>query len=134
MFENLLTRIGIGGVTVDTRLSQASYRTEDRISGVIEVTGGDSTQTFNGIELTLYEVTRGYRKDSDFDEYQEVIQATRLDHTLTVGKGETIDIPFEFSVSGLVVSDDGHSVKLHTKVLLPGSIDANDEDDIHITG
>ena len=44
MFENLLTRIGIGGVTVDTRLSDASYRSEDSISGVIEVTGGDSPQ------------------------------------------------------------------------------------------
>lgn len=134
MFENLLTRIGIGGVTVDTRLSQASYRTEDSISGVIEVTGGDSPQTVRDIELILYEVTSGYRKDSDFDEYQEVIQTIRLDHTVSVGKGETVDIPFEFSVSGLAVSDGEHSVRLHTKVLLPGSIDANDEDDIRITG
>ena len=78
-------------------------------------------------------MTSGHRKDSDFDEYQEVIQTIRLDHMMTVGEGETVDIPFEFSASGLAVSDESHSIRLHTKVFLPNSIDANDEDDIRIT-
>ncbi|AKG74156.1 sporulation protein [Salinicoccus halodurans] len=133
MFENLLTRIGIDGVTVDTRLSDASYRVEDDIDGVIEITGGSSTQSVEDIELTLYKVISGYRKDSDFDEHQEVLQTIRLEHTVTIGTDETVEIPFEFSVSGLTVSDDRHSVRLHTKVFLPNSIDAKDEDDIRIT-
>lgn len=133
MFENLLTRIGIGGVTVDTRLSWPSYRTEDNIDGVIEITGGSSTQTVQAIELILYRVIRGYRKDSDFDEHQEEIQTIRLERTVAVEEADTVDIPFDFFVSGLTVSDDKHAVRLHTKVFLPNSVDAEDEDDIQIT-
>lgn len=133
MFENLLTRIGIGGVTVDTRLSQTSYRPEDNIDGIIEITGGGGTQSVEDIELILYKVISGYRKDSDFDEHLEELQTIRLERSVTIEKGETLDIPFEFSVSGLTVSDDKHSVRLHTKVFLPNSVDAEDEDDIRIT-
>ncbi len=133
MFENLLTRIGIGGMTVDTRLSSDAYRSEDDIDGIIEIRGGNSSQSVEDIELTLYKVISGYRKDSDFDEHQEVLQIIRLEQTVTVGEDETVEIPFEFSVSGLVISDDKHSVRLHTKVILPNAVDAKDEDDIRIT-
>lgn len=133
MFENLLTRIGIGGATMDTRLSRSSYRTEDDIDGIIEITGGSSTQPVEDIELILYKVISGYRKDSDFDEHQEALQTVRLEHTVTIEKGETVELPFEFSVSGLPVSDDKHSVRLLTKVFLPNAVDAEDEDDIQIT-
>src|SRR5699024_6387193 len=133
MFENLLTRIGIGGVTMDTRLSDASYRREDSISGVIEVTGGDSPQEVRDIKLTLYEVASGNGKGSDCEEEHEVLQTARHAHMMTFGEGKTVDIPFECSASGLAVSDESHSIRLHTKVFLPNSIDANDEDDIRIT-
>src|SRR5699024_256564 len=110
MFENLLTRIGIGRVTVDTRLSDASYWRESSISDFRDARGGDSPQEVSDIYLTLYAVTSGHRKDSDLDEYQEVIQIIRLALMRTVGEGETVDIPFDFSASGLAVSDESHSI------------------------
>lgn len=61
VFGRLLSTIGIGAATVDTRLERDELVPGEEVRGVVEVKGGGSEQEVNGIRL---EVQTYYKRES----------------------------------------------------------------------
>jgi sporulation-control protein len=60
-FGRLLSSIGVGAATVDTRLERDELVPGEEVRGIVEVKGGDSEQEVNGIRL---EVQTYYKRKS----------------------------------------------------------------------
>jgi sporulation-control protein len=60
-FGRLLSSIGVGAATVDTRLERDELVPGEEVRGVVEVKGGGSEQEVNGIRL---EVQTYYKRES----------------------------------------------------------------------
>jgi sporulation-control protein len=53
MFKSILTRLGIGGATLDARLDRDALRVGERLTGTLHVNGGDGALTASKAELRL---------------------------------------------------------------------------------
>lgn len=53
MFKSILTRLGIGGATLDARLDRDVLRVGERLTGTLHVSGGDGSLTAARAELKL---------------------------------------------------------------------------------
>ena len=54
LFNKVLASIGVGAATVDTKLHKLSYTINEKVTGVVEITGGNTEQQIDAIYLTLY--------------------------------------------------------------------------------
>ncbi|GGH99159.1 sporulation protein [Mammaliicoccus vitulinus] len=55
MFNNLLTSIGVGTISADTRIENNVNYENDLIKGVVILKGGKADQKVNKIEIILIE-------------------------------------------------------------------------------
>ena len=53
MFKSILTRLGVGGATLDARLDRDQVRVGEQITGTLFVSGGDGSLTANRAQLRL---------------------------------------------------------------------------------
>ncbi len=83
-FGRLLSSIGIGAATVDTRLERDELVPGEEVRGVVEVKGGGSEQEVNGIRLEVQ--TYYKRKSGD----------TTVTDTGTIEADSREEIPFSF--------------------------------------
>ena len=51
--RRLLSRVGIGAATVDTRLEKAEFTPGEEVRGVVEIKGGGTDQEIEGIYLAV---------------------------------------------------------------------------------
>lgn len=128
MFKKLLSSIGIGGATVDTRLHADTFVPGGEVSGETHITGGGDAQEFN--RIYLYVSTR-YKHDDSTHEYTlaEYEIAGRTD----VGAGESQAIPFSFVLPYTTPLSMGrHGVQVRTGLDVSGAIDPSDADEIQV--
>ena len=59
-FRRLLSSVGVGAATVDTRLAKSEFAPGDEMQGVVEIRGGDVEQEIRGIRL---EVQTYYKRE-----------------------------------------------------------------------
>ena len=59
-FRRLLSSVGVGAATVDTRLAKSEFAPGDEVRGVVEIRGGDVEQEIRGIRL---EVQTYYKRE-----------------------------------------------------------------------
>ncbi len=94
-FGRLLSSIGVGAATVDTRLERDELVPGEEVRGVVEVKGGGSEQEVNGIRL---EVQTYYKRDSGDN---TVTETGTIEHFLvsghrTIEANSREEIPFSF--------------------------------------
>lgn len=93
--RRLLTSMGVGAATVDTRLDTAELVPGEEVRGVVELTGGDSDQEIEAINLDLQTT---YKRESGETTVRETATIERfpVSSAQTVEKGSSQEIPFSF--------------------------------------
>lgn len=90
MFTELLTRIGIGSATVDTRLYNASVAPGDMLRGEVVIQGGSAAQEMTTLYLRI--MTR-YKTDDHTHDL--TLASYTLAEPMTIQPGSTWQQPFE---------------------------------------
>ncbi len=129
MFRKLLSSIGVGGATVDTRLNAESLVPGELVSGEIRIVGGDDTQEFNRIYLS---VTTSYKHEDSTYEHA-LAQYDVVRKPFTVGSKENRSIPFSFTLPYATPLSLGRArVYLRTGLDVSGALDPSDTDEIRV--
>lgn len=128
LFKKLLSSIGIGSATVDTKLSKAQYAQGETVEGVVEVRGGSVEQRIDEIYLAL--VTTYIREIDDKKvEEKAVLARYKVSDSMTIGPNETKTIPFQFALPYDVPVTLGSSkVWLQTGLDIKMALDPQDRD------
>jgi sporulation-control protein len=94
-FGRLLSSIGVGAATVDTRLESDELAPGEEVRGVVEVKGGDSAQEVSGIRL---EVQTHYKRESGDSTVTETgtIERFPVSEHRIVEANSREQIPFSF--------------------------------------
>src|SRR3712207_5518041 len=74
-FGRLLSSIGVGAATVDTRLERDELIPGEEVRGVVDVKGGSAEQEVNGIRL---EVQTHYKRESEDQSVKETATIERF--------------------------------------------------------
>ncbi|AGE20943.1 hypothetical protein GHH_c03780 [Geobacillus sp. GHH01] len=128
MFKKLLSSIGIGAATVDTKLAKAQYVQGETVEGVVDIRGGSVEQHIDEIYLAL--VTTYIREidDKKFEE-KAVLARYKVSGPLTIGPNEMKTIPFQFALPYDVPVTIGTSrVWLQTGLDIKMALDPQDRD------
>ncbi len=129
MFRKLLSSIGVGGATVDTRLRADTFVPGEMVDGETHITGGSNPQEFNRIYLYI---STHYRSEDHTHEY------TLVEHDvgghIGIGAGESRSIPFSFPLPYETPLSLGHhqGVYVRTGLDVAGAIDPSDTDPIRV--
>ncbi|MEB3752004.1 sporulation protein [Geobacillus sp. FSL W8-0032] len=128
MFKKLLSSIGIGSATVDTKLAKAQYAQGETVEGVVEIRGGSVEQHIDKIDLAL--VTT-YIREVDDHKFEEkaVLARHKVSDSLTIGPNETKTIPFRFTLPyDTPVTLGSSKVWLQTGLDIQMALDPQDRD------
>lgn len=119
MFEHLLSSIGIGGATVDTKLRNSHFHIGDPIEGAVHIEGDNSN--INKITLKLIERIKNNDSTSEFESLDQVLDEVTLN----------ADGPFTpFTINDYTIQSKTNSIVLETRLYLHNAVDAYDEDEI----
>ncbi|WP_208854676.1 sporulation protein [Geobacillus thermoleovorans] len=132
LFKKLLSSIGIGAATVDTKLAKAQYVQGETVEGVVDIRGGSIEQHIDEIYLAL--VTT-YLREIDDKKHEEkaVLARYKVSGSLTIGPNETKTIPFQFALPYDVPVTLGSSrVWLQTGLDIKMALDPQDRDHLAI--
>ena len=132
LFNKVLASVGIGAATVDTKLYKATYTTGEKISGIVEIVGGNIAQEIDSIYLTLH---TNYEKEVNDTKVTDNAQIAhiRINEPFTIQANEKREIPFAFDLPPLVPMTIGKTrVWLHTGLAIKNAIDPADKDFIEI--
>lgn len=128
MFKKLLSSIGYGGATVDTRLHADTFVPGGMVSGETHIVGSSDPQEFN--RVYLYVSTR-YKHEDSTHEYTLV--EYDVGGQVRVGAGEERNIPFSFPLPyETPLSVGRHGVYVRTGLDISGAIDPSDADPIQV--
>jgi sporulation-control protein len=94
-FGRLLSSIGVGAATVDTRLERDELVPGEEVRGLVDVKGGSSEQEVNGIRL---EVQTSYKRESGDTTVTETatIESFPVSGRRTIAANSQDEIPFAF--------------------------------------
>jgi sporulation-control protein len=94
-FGRLLSSIGVGAATVDTRLERDELVPDEEVRGIVEVKAGDSEQEVSGIRL---EVQTYYKRKSGDNTVTETgtIEHFPVSGHRTIEANSREEIPFSF--------------------------------------
>lgn len=130
--RRLLTSIGVGAATVDTRLETEEVSPGEEIRGVVELKGGDSAQEIDAINL---EVQTDYKRESGDTTVRETATIERF----TVASARTVEpktqeqIPFSFRLPYDTPLTIGRSaVWIRTALDVKMAMDPSDRDPITV--
>ncbi len=95
LFNKVLASIGIGSAKVDTKLHESQLSLGERITGVVEVTGGNVDQDIDDIYLSLCAT---YTKEVDDRKVtkQAIIEKWKIAQSFVIRAGEKKEFPFSF--------------------------------------
>jgi len=131
-FRRLLSSIGIGAATVDTRLEKNEFVPGEEVRGVVEVKGGGTDQEIEGINLIVqapYERESGDHKVTEYGEVGRFGVAGKMN----LGDGTHENIPFAFRLPYETPLSMGRSrVAVRTALDVRMALDPSDEDPIDV--
>lgn len=132
MFNKILASIGMGSARVDTKLERDSYIPGDRVSGVVEVTGGSVKQDIEEIYISLH---TSYIQESNDKKFSKVatIERIRINEPFTIAENEHKEIPFSFELPLDTPLTYGRTkVWIATGLDIKNALDPKDEDYIKV--
>ena len=130
--RRLLSRVGIGAATVDTRLEKSEYAPGEEVRGVVEIKGGGMEQEVESIYLA---VQTHYKRESGDDTVTETgtIETTRISGKTTVGANHSEETPFSFRLPYDTPLTVGRSsVWIQTGLEVMSAFDPSDQDRISV--
>ncbi|MDF2606043.1 MAG: sporulation protein SpoOM [Bacillales bacterium] len=131
-FKKALAKVGIGSVTVDTRLFEDDLNPGELIKGVVHIHGGKVEQEVNELYLKIY--TQFLKKDGDNKTYVTYpLVKYRLTESFTVIPNSTNEIPFSVQLPFFTPITVGKiKVWVQTELDISNAIDPNDRDYINV--
>jgi len=130
--RRLLSSIGIGAATVETRLEGSEFVVGEEVRGVVEVKGGSGEQEIEGIHV---EVRSPYRREVGDREVTEEGIVRRFDvaGVLMVRPDTHEELPFSFRLPYETPLSMGRSrVVVRTALDVKMALDPSDEDPITV--
>ena len=131
-FGRLLSSIGVGAATVDTRLERDELVPGEEVRGVVDVKGGSSEQEVNGIRL---EVQTHYKRVSGDNTVTETATIERFPVSghRTIAANSQEEIPFAFRLPHDTPLTLGRSsVWIRTALDVRMALDPSDSDSVTV--
>lgn len=128
MFKKFLSKIGIGGASVDLVLHKNSARMGDTITGELLVHGGDVDQQINGITVELRVKSRYVQNDTTLS-VDNCVATVRAAAPFTLGVKETKKFPFECQIPEFIaMSSITTQYYFKTNLDIEAALDSKDRD------
>jgi sporulation-control protein len=129
-FKKFLSSIGIGSLTVETVVERPNLNEGETLNGTIYITGGDSDQKIEYVELHVVKQIDEVRDDSDFQLIENVVAKQSLDFVSTLKSKGTLMQQFEIVPDERwIVENPKTKLLLRTIVHVDNGVDAMDEDE-----
>jgi sporulation-control protein len=131
MLKSFLSKIGIGGLEVDTVVDNQVLEEGETLNGTVYIDGGDADQIID--HITLEVLVRVHREDamSDFEDVDRTITKQSIELIGDSKSKETRMIPFEIVPDDRwLINQDSEKLLLKTTVHIDNGVDAYDEDEI----
>ncbi|MGM0845389.1 MAG: sporulation protein [Bacillota bacterium] len=131
-FNKVFASVGIGAASVDTKLEKTRYSAGDRVSGIVEVKGGNVEQEVDSIYLMLY---TSYVKEADDKKYTDsaCIEKVQVSEPFVIKANETKQFPVSFEIPfETPVTVGNTSVWVATGLDIKNAVDPTDKDYIDI--
>lgn len=133
-FSKVLASVGIGSAKVDTKLHKSSFTAGEEVTGVVEITGGDTEQRIDEIHLYLFTDYISKSSENEKSYRGVIVNHTIVDHIM-VGPNEVKEIPFSFQLPIDTPMTMGRTkVWLHTAIDIKSALDPTDNDFITVKG
>ncbi|MCW1929180.1 sporulation protein [Bhargavaea beijingensis] len=131
MLKSFLSKVGIGGLEVDTVVDNQVLEEGETLNGTVYIDGGEADQIIDHITLEVF--VRIHREDamSDFEEVDRTITKHSIE-LIGDSKSKKIRmIPFEIVPDDRwLINRDNEKLMLKTTVHINNAVDAYDEDEI----
>ena len=131
-FGRLLSSIGVGAATVDTRLERDEFVPGEEVRGVVEVKGNGSEQDINGIHL---EIQTHYKRESGDNTVTETgtIERFSVSGRRTIGANSREELSFTFRLPYDTPLTLGRSsVWIRTSLDVRMAFDPSDSDNVTV--
>ncbi|WP_113929304.1 sporulation protein [Bacillus sp. P14.5] len=131
-FNKVFASVGIGAASVDTKLEKTSYTGGERVSGIVEVKGGNVEQEVDSIYLMLYTT---YIRESDDKKYTDsaCIEKVQISEPFVIKASETKQFPVSFELPFETPVTVGNTrVWVATGLDIKNAVDPKDKDYIEI--
>jgi sporulation-control protein len=132
-FNKVFASVGIGAASVDTKLEKARYTAGDRVSGIVEVKGGNVEQEVDSIYLMLYTT---YIRESDDKKYTDsaCIEKVQISDPFIIKANEVKQFPVSFELPFETPVTVGNTrVWVATGLDIKNAVDPKDKDYIEIS-
>lgn len=132
VLRRMLTRVGIGGISVDTILEKDSYVIGEQLSGIVNIEGSSMKQTIDGIYLTLsIKFVRKLRKRKIYTRFD--LHRVKIADKFILQSNEKKEIPFSFEIPlDTPITLENDLVWVHTNLDIKNAIDPVDVDYVKI--
>ena len=131
-FRRLLSSVGVGAATVDTRLTKSEFAPGDEVRGVVEIKGGNVEQEIRGIRL---EVQTYYKREVGDNTVTETgtIESFDVSGPRVVGPNSQEEVQVAFGLPYETPLTLGRtSVWVRTALDVERAIDPSDSDAITV--
>lgn len=131
MLKSFLSKIGIGGLEVDTVVDNQILEEGETLNGTVYIDGGEADQIID--HITLEVLVRIHREDamSDFEDVDRTITKHSIELIGDSKSKETRMIPFEIVPDDRwLINKENEKLMLKTTVHVDNAVDAYDEDEI----
>ncbi|EKU47086.1 sporulation protein [Staphylococcus massiliensis] len=132
MFEEILTSLGIKGMTVETKLDKTSFAKDEEIHGTIILKAGESKQTITHMSLKLMEEFENTDETSDINTIEHELDEFVMEDDIIIDAHEVRDVPFKFKPKQLEFKSDISDISIKTHVYIENSIDTEGQETIKI--
>jgi sporulation-control protein len=132
-FNKVFASVGIGAASVDTKLEKERYTAGERVSGVVEVKGGNVEQEVDSIYLKLYTT---YIRESDDKKYTDsaCIEKIQITEPFVIQANEVKQFPVSFELPfDTPVTVGSTRVWVATGLDIKNAMDPSDKDYIEIS-
>ncbi|MDI3328479.1 MAG: sporulation protein [Alicyclobacillaceae bacterium] len=132
MFRKFLSKLGIGGASIDLILETGAVRMGETVRGQLAVAGGETEQSIEGIQVNLV-VTSQYKAGDAVRHVKEVVARQAIGDAFVIQPRETKTYPFEFAVpAGIPVSSVTTRYYFATNLEIDAAFDAKDRDPVTV--
>lgn len=133
LFNKILSGIGIGSARVDTKLTTDQLRAGEKVTGVVEIVGGNMEQQIDAIYLSLMTTYLKESNDRKINK-QATIEKIKIVEPFTIGSNERREIPFSIVLPLDTPATLGKTkVWVHTGLDIKNALDPSDKDYISVS-
>lgn len=132
MFENLLSRFGINGLKINTKVDNHSFYVNGKLHGNVLIEGGSSSQEVYKIRLEVIEKIDNDDPTSEFEVLDNVLYSYDIEEKIKINPNDNIRRKFSIALPLDKMEGKPNQITIKTHVYLSTSVDNYDEDQINV--